>query len=108
MQMFNLIQKAQEQLNDPNVAFFVSTWYFKMDLNELFLNQTKEIEPEVEKESAIDVNITGKKLWKMSLGNTLGNDSFIYDHCIETNELRSLEELSLVIINHGLVITNVR
>lgn len=50
MQMFKLIQTAQEKLNDPNVAFFVGTWYFKMTLNDLFLNQKMEIKEEQEKE----------------------------------------------------------
>lgn len=29
------------------------------------------------------LDLTGRRIWKMSLGNTLGDDSFIYDECIE-------------------------
>ena len=34
------------------------------------------------------VDITNKTIWKMSLGNTLKDNSFIYDHCIEEGEIR--------------------
>lgn len=29
------------------------------------------------------LDLAGRKIWKMSLGNTLGYDAFIYDECIE-------------------------
>lgn len=45
-------------------------------------------EQELEIDSASSVDITGRAVWKMSLGNTLGSDSYIYDHCIENDELR--------------------
>lgn len=50
MKLINLITKAQENLNSPDVAYFIATWYFKMDLNELFLNQSKEINSKQEQE----------------------------------------------------------
>jgi hypothetical protein len=31
------------------------------------------------------VDLTGRRVWKMSLGNTLGSDAYIYDECIENN-----------------------
>ncbi len=31
------------------------------------------------------VSLTNKRVWKMSLGNTLGDDAFIFDECIESN-----------------------
>lgn len=31
------------------------------------------------------VDLAGKRIWKMSLGNTLGEDDFIFDECIENN-----------------------
>lgn len=31
----------------------------------------------------ISVPVNGKRIWKMSLGNTLGDDAFIFDECIE-------------------------
>lgn len=32
--------------------------------------------------SATPINIQGRRIWKMSLGNTLGSDAAIYDECI--------------------------
>lgn len=32
-----------------------------------------------------NINLTGKNIWKMSLGNTLLNEDFIYDECVENN-----------------------
>ncbi|WP_271553136.1 AAA family ATPase [Bradyrhizobium sp. CCBAU 45394] len=29
------------------------------------------------------IDIEGRRIWKMSLGNTLGDDAYIYDECIE-------------------------
>ena len=29
------------------------------------------------------INLSGRKIWKMSLGNTLGDDSYIYNDCIK-------------------------
>lgn len=31
------------------------------------------------------IDIKGRKIWKMSLGNTLGDDAFIYDECIQNS-----------------------
>lgn len=39
--------------------------------------------PQVKTNSHID--ITGRKVWKMSLGDTLGEDAFIYKQCIEND-----------------------
>jgi len=30
------------------------------------------------------LSVTGKRIWKMSLGNTLGDDAYVYDECIES------------------------
>ncbi|HEX2751638.1 MAG TPA: AAA family ATPase, partial [Alphaproteobacteria bacterium] len=30
-----------------------------------------------------NIDLSGKRIWKISLGNTLGDDSFIYDECIQ-------------------------
>lgn len=30
-----------------------------------------------------NIDLTGKTVWKMSLGNTLGSDAYIYDECIK-------------------------
>lgn len=42
----------------------------------------------VEKSSHADIDIGNRKIWKMSLGDTQGQDSYIYEHCIEQNEIR--------------------
>jgi 5-methylcytosine-specific restriction protein B len=42
----------------------------------------------IEKASTSTVDTSQKTVWKMSLGNTQGSDSDIYDHCIENNEIR--------------------
>lgn len=34
-------------------------------------------------ETATPIEIRGRRIWKMSLGNTLGSDAAIYDECIE-------------------------
>ncbi|MCU7964233.1 AAA family ATPase [Shewanella sp. SW32] len=31
------------------------------------------------------VDVSGRKVWKMSLGDTLGDDAYIYEQCIENN-----------------------
>ncbi|AEC20748.1 hypothetical protein PT7_2208 [Pusillimonas sp. T7-7] len=37
----------------------------------------------VTKQAAAPSDITGRKIWKLSLGNSLGDDSYIFDECIE-------------------------
>ena len=34
------------------------------------------------------VDVSNRTIWKMSLGNTLKDNDFIYDHCIEKGEIR--------------------
>jgi 5-methylcytosine-specific restriction protein B len=34
------------------------------------------------------IDLTGRRVWKMSLGNTLGEDAYIYDDCIQDNVIR--------------------
>ncbi|MBB1318083.1 AAA family ATPase [Shewanella sp. SR43-4] len=31
------------------------------------------------------VDVSGRKVWKMSLGDTLGNEAYIYEQCLENN-----------------------
>jgi 5-methylcytosine-specific restriction protein B len=38
---------------------------------------------QVTKHSAPPINFDGRRIWKMSLGNTQGEDAYIYDECIE-------------------------
>lgn len=39
----------------------------------------------VERVSEAPTDFKGRKIWKMSLGNTLGADAWIYDQCLEEN-----------------------
>ncbi|WP_249138002.1 AAA family ATPase [Bradyrhizobium canariense] len=39
----------------------------------------------VTRQAAAPVSIEGRRIWKMSLGNTLGSDAYIYDECMENN-----------------------
>ncbi len=39
----------------------------------------------VTRQAAAPVSIEGRRIWKMSLGNTLASDAYIYDECIENN-----------------------
>jgi 5-methylcytosine-specific restriction enzyme B len=39
----------------------------------------------VTKQSEAPVDLSGRRVWKMSLGNTLGSDAGIYDECIEND-----------------------
>jgi 5-methylcytosine-specific restriction protein B len=32
-----------------------------------------------------NINVANRKIWKMSLGNTLGDDAYIFEQCIEDN-----------------------
>ena len=39
----------------------------------------------VTRDSDTGIQLNGRKIWKMSLGNTLGDDAHIYDECITNN-----------------------
>lgn len=39
----------------------------------------------VTEESDLSIDAASRNVWKMSLGNTLGEDAYVYDHCIEKN-----------------------
>jgi 5-methylcytosine-specific restriction protein B len=40
---------------------------------------------EVQKEAGGTVNLEGRKIWKMSLGDTQGNEDHIYEECLDNN-----------------------
>lgn len=46
MKLINLITETQQISENPDVVFFVATWFFKKDLNDLFLSQADEISEE--------------------------------------------------------------
>lgn len=39
----------------------------------------------VTQQAAAPVSIEGRRIWKMSLGNTQASDAYIYDECVENN-----------------------
>ena len=39
----------------------------------------------VTEESDLSIDVSNRNVWKMSLGNTQGEDAYVYDHCIEHN-----------------------
>jgi 5-methylcytosine-specific restriction protein B len=39
----------------------------------------------VTQQEASPVDLNGRRTWKMSLGNSLGDDAYIFDECIESN-----------------------
>lgn len=41
----------------------------------------------VTRDSDAGIQLNGRKIWKMSLGNTLGDDAHIYDECISNNNI---------------------
>ena len=43
----------------------------------------KVTRPQEKATPAAPIDISGRRIWKMSLGNTLGSDAAIYDECIE-------------------------
>lgn len=43
----------------------------------------KVTRPQEGKAPAAPIDVRGRRIWKMSLGNTLGSDASIYDECIE-------------------------
>jgi len=47
-----------------------------------------DAKPEIEKASDVAVDVKGKTIWKMSLGNTLNAENDIFDVCINNNEVR--------------------
>lgn len=43
----------------------------------------KVTRPQEKSSPGVPIDIRGRRIWKMSLGNTLGSDAAIYDECIE-------------------------
>lgn len=54
----------------------------------VFKSMCLDASPEVEKASGVSVDVKGKTIWKMSLGNTLEDETNIYDFCINNNQIR--------------------
>lgn len=54
----------------------------------VFKTMCTDAAPEIEKGTHTGVDLKDKTIWKMSLGNTLGEDYGIFDLCIDNNEIR--------------------
>lgn len=63
--------------NDPdgNLRYEVKEGVFKEICDSAAAKVTKQAETHID--------LAGRKIWKMSLGNTQGEDAYIYDDCIE-------------------------
>lgn len=51
----------------------------------VFKNLCELADVKVAKQADAPVDLSGRKVWKMSLGNTLGDDASIYEECIEND-----------------------
>lgn len=49
----------------------------------VFKNLCSTASARVTQQAEAPVDLIGRKIWKMSLGNSLGSDAYIYDECIE-------------------------
>lgn len=49
----------------------------------IFRNICKSAVIKVTKQATAPSNLEARKIWKMSLGNTLGDEAYVYDDCIE-------------------------
>lgn len=49
----------------------------------IFKNICDAAAAKITQQTEAPIDISGRKVWKMSLGNSLGVDSYIYDECIE-------------------------
>ena len=66
--------KAENDESNGQLRYSVVDGIFKQ-LSDACLSQ-------VTVESSESIDLVGRKIWKMSLGNTLGEDAYIYDECI--------------------------
>ncbi len=76
----DFVEGLKATSEDGEITYEVSDGIFK--------RLCEEANPHVEKESSTAVDVAGRTVWKMSLGNTLGADSFVYDKCIDVDEIR--------------------
>lgn len=61
------------------VRYDVEDGIFKMVCDSASVRVTQRVEA--------PIDLSGRKIWKMSLGNTLGDDAYVYDDCINTNQI---------------------
>src|SRR5690606_3226785 len=53
----------------------------------VFMQLCEAAVAKVVKQEAVNVDISKRRVWKMSLGNTLGDDAYIFDECIAENKI---------------------
>lgn len=64
-----------ERDEDGQLNYVVVDGVFKSLCNAAAARVTQQIDA--------PIDLTGRRIWKMSLGNTLGPDAYIFDECIE-------------------------
>lgn len=76
----DFVEGLKADASDGQIRYYVDDGVFKR-MCTLAEADSNVIEGET-------VDIAGKTIWKMSLGNTLADESNIYDHCIDNGEIR--------------------
>jgi hypothetical protein len=61
--------------DDGRLQYIVEDGVFKRLCDSAAARITRQIDA--------SIDLSGRRIWKMSLGNTLGDDAYIYDECIE-------------------------
>ena len=68
----------------PNLCIFASVCVATYNVVDgIFKQLCDACRSQVTVESSDSIDLAGRKIWKMSLGNTLGEDAYIYDECIK-------------------------
>lgn len=76
----DFVEGIKAETNGDKLNYTVEDGVFKMICS--------DAAPEIEKGTDIGVEVKDKTIWKMSLGNTLGDDYGIFNLCIDNNEIR--------------------
>ena len=76
----DFVEGLKAETEDGKISYYIEDGVFKR----ICLRGQSN----VEKSSDIEVDATSGTVWKMSLGNTLADEDFIYEHCIKNDEIR--------------------
>ncbi len=53
----------------------------------VFMQLCEAAVAKVVKQESVNLDVSKRRVWKMSLGNTLGDDAYIFDECITDNKI---------------------
>lgn len=53
----------------------------------VFMQLCEAAVAKVVKQESVNLDVSKRRVWKMSLGNTLGDDAYIFDECIADNKI---------------------